>query len=65
MSLNINNKIVFIDSFKFLSSSLDIFVKSFKEDDLNLYLNLSQESGNKLLDLVKQKRFHSYEYEVK
>ena len=62
MSLNINNKIVFIDSFKFLSSSFDIFVKSFKEDDLRY---LSQESSNKLLDLVKQKRFHSYEYEVK
>ena len=61
MSLNINNKIVFIDSFKFLSSSFDIFVKSFKEDDLRY---LSQESSNKLLDLVKQKRFHSYEYEV-
>ena len=33
MSLNIDNKLAFIDSFQFLSSSLDIFVKNLSKRD--------------------------------
>ena len=40
MSCNINSKLVFIDSFQFLSSSLDSLVKNFSKDDFKY---LSQE----------------------
>ena len=33
MSFTINNKLIFIDTFQFLSSSLDSLVKFLKEDD--------------------------------
>ena len=33
MSLNIDNKLAFIDSFQFLSSSFDIFVKNLSKRD--------------------------------
>ena len=59
MSFNINNKLSFIDSFQFLSSSLDSFVKNLGKDDFKY---LSQEFDNIVLDLVKQKRFYPYEY---
>ena len=55
MSFTINDKLSFIDSFQFLSSSLDSLVKN-----LNKYL--SQEFENNVLDLVKQKEFYPYEY---
>ena len=35
-SININNKLVFIDSFQFLSSSLDILIKKLSKDDFKL-----------------------------
>ena len=38
MSFNINNKLIFIDKFQCLSSSLDSLVKSFGNDDFK-YLN--------------------------
>ena len=47
MSFSINNKVSFIDSFQFLSSSLDSLVKSLSKDDL------SQEFDSNALDLVK------------
>ena len=47
MSFSINNKVSFIDSFQFLSSSLDSLVKSLSKDDL------SQEFDRNALDLVK------------
>ena len=50
MSFNINNKLIFIDSFQFLSSPLDSLVKNLGKADLNY---LSQEFYNKMLDLVK------------
>ena len=59
MSFTINNKLYFIDSFQFLSSSLDSLVKKLGKDDFK-YLN--QEFDNNVLDLVKQKGFYLYEY---
>ena len=52
MSFNINNKLVFIDSFHFLTSSLDSFVINLGEDDFKY---LSQEFDSNILNLVKQK----------
>ena len=57
MSITINNNLRFIDSFQFLSSSLDSFVKSWDG-----FKYLSQEFDNNILDLVKQKGFYPYEY---
>ena len=54
-----NNKVTFIDSFQFLSSSLDSLVKSSCKDDFKY---LSQEFKINVLDLVKLKRFYSHEY---
>ena len=54
MSFNINNKLVFIES-----SSLDSIVKNLGKDDFKY---LSQEFDNKVLELVKQKRFYPYKY---
>ena len=59
MSFTINNKLSFIGSFQFLSSSLDSLVKNLSEDDIKY---LSQEFDNKVLVLVKQKGFYPYEY---
>ena len=50
MSFSINNKLSFIDSFHFLSSSLDSLVKNLANDDFKY---LSQEFDNKILDLIK------------
>ena len=54
MSFNINNNLIFIDSFQFLSSSSDSLVKNLNKDDFKY---LSQEFVCNGLDLVKQKRF--------
>ena len=59
MSFTINDKLSFIDSFQFLSSSWDSLVKTLNKDDFKY---LSQEFDNNVLDLVKQKRFYPYEY---
>ena len=59
MSLNINNQLSFIDSFQFLSSLLDSLVKYLSKSDFKY---LSQEYDNNFLDVVKLKRFYSYEY---
>ena len=59
MSFTINNKLSFIDSFKFISSSLDSLVKNLSKDDFKY---LSQEFDNNVLDLVKKKGFHPFEY---
>ena len=50
MSYNINNKLTFIDSFKFLSFSLNCLVKSLGKDDFKY---LSQEFNSDVLDLAK------------
>ena len=59
MNFNINNKLVFIDRFQFLSFSLDSLVKKLGESD---FICLSQEVDSKVFDLVKQKVFYSYEH---
>ena len=59
MSFKIYNKLTFIDSFQFLSYSLDSLFKNLNKNDLNY---LCQELNNNVLDLVKQKGFYSYEY---
>ena len=59
MSFSINDQLSFINSFQFLSSSLDSLVKNLNED---YFKCLSQEFDNNVLDLVKRKRFYPYEY---
>ena len=58
-SFKVNNKLIFIDSFQFLSSSLDGLLKNLNKADFKY---LSQESDTNILDLVKQKGFYLYEY---
>ena len=50
MSFTINNKLNYIDSFQFISSSLEIFVKSLGKDGFKY---LSQKFDNNVLYLVK------------
>ena len=59
MTFNIINKIIFIDSFQLLSSSLERLVKILGKNDFKY---LSQDLDSKVLDLVKQKGLHPYEY---
>ena len=59
MNFNINNKLIFIDSTQLLNFLLDSLVKNSGKHDFKY---LSQEFDSKLLDLVKQKGFYSYEY---
>ena len=59
MSFTINNKLSFIYTFQFLSSSLGSLVKILGKDDFKY---LSQEFDNNVLDLVKQKEFYPDEY---
>ena len=59
MSFTINNKLCFINSFQFQSSSLNSLVKNLGKDEFQY---LSQEFDNNVLDLVKQKGFYPYEY---
>ena len=54
MNFSINNKLTFIDSFQFLSSSLDSLVKNLNRDNFKY---LSQEFDNIVIDLIKQKEF--------
>ena len=59
MGFSINNKLSFIHSFQFLRFSLDSLVKNWGKNDFKY---LRQQFDNNVLDLVKQKRFYSYEY---
>ena len=59
ISFSINNKLSFIDSFQFLSSSLNSLVKNLVKDD---FKHLSQEFDNNVSNLVEQKGFLPYEY---
>ena len=59
MRFSINNKLSFIDSYQFLSFSLDNLVKNLGKNDFKY---LSKEFNNNVLDLVKQKRFYTPEY---
>ena len=51
----VNYKLSFIDTFHFLSSSFDSFVKNLNKNDFKY---LSKEFDNNVLDLVKQKGFY-------
>ena len=57
ISFTINSIVSFIDSFQFLSSSLDNSVKNLNKADFKY---LSQEFDNNVLDLVKRKGFYPY-----
>ena len=59
MSFKINNKLVFIDSLQFVTSSLDSLIKNFDE---NLFEDFSKEIDSNVFDLVKQKGFYPYDY---
>ena len=59
MSFRINNKLSFIDSFQFLSFSLDSLVKNLNKDD---FKHLIQKFDNNVLYLVKQNGFYPYKY---
>ena len=54
MRFSINNELIFINSFQFLSSSLNSLGKNLGKDD---YKYFSQEFDNNVLDLVKKKDF--------
>ena len=54
-----HNKVTFIESFQFLSSSLDSLVKSSCKDDFKYF---SQEFNNNVLGLAKIERFYFDEY---
>ena len=58
ISFNSNNKLIFVDSFQFVSSLLDRSVKNLVKDDVKC---LSQEINSKVLDLVKEIKFYPYE----
>ena len=58
MTFNIKNKLIFIDSFQSLSSSLDSLVKNLGKNDFKYF---SQEFDSNLLDLDKQKKIYHYE----
>ena len=59
MNFTINEKLSFIDSFQYLSSSSDSLVKNLGKDDFKY---LSQELDNNVLDVIKQKGCYPYEY---
>ena len=60
MSFIVNRDLVFIDSMKFMNSSLNSLIKNLRDDDLKY---LSIEFWDALqLKLVKQKRVYPYEY---
>ena len=61
ITFSLNNKLVFIDSFQFISTSWDILVKNLGENDFKY---LSQKFDSEVLDLVKQKLFYSYKYKA-
>ena len=59
MSFSINNKLIFVDGFPFLISSLYNLVKKLNQNDFKY---LCEEFDLKVLHLSKQKGFHPYEY---
>ena len=59
MRFTLNNKLGFIGSFQFLTSSLDSLVKNLEKDDFKY---LSWEFDNNVLDLAKQTGLYPDEY---
>ena len=62
MSFTINNMVRFIDSFQFVSSSLDSLVENLSKNDFKYS---SQEFDNIILDLVKEKELYEYMNDVR
>ena len=54
MSFNVKNKLIFIDNFQFLTSSVDSSVKNLGQND---FQDLSQEFDSNVLVSFQQKRF--------
>ena len=54
MSFNFKNKLIFIDNFQFLTSSVDSLVKNLAQNDFQY---LSQEFDSNVLVSFQQKRF--------
>ena len=59
MRFTLNNKLGFIDSFQFVTSSLDSLVKNLEKDDFKY---LSRKFDNNVLDLAKQTGLYPDEY---
>ena len=59
MRFRINDKLRFMDSFQFLSVSLDSIVENLNKDDL---MYLSQEFDNNILDILMQNVFYPHDY---
>ena len=59
MNFSINNKLIFVDTFQLLSSSLESLVNILGK---NYFKYLSQEFNSKVLHLDKEKLFYPYEY---
>ena len=59
MTFTINKNFVFIDSMKFVNSSLDVSVKNSLDNDFN---HLSQQFGDIVLNLLKQKGVSPFKY---
>ena len=59
MSFTIKDKLVFLNSSQYLHSTLESLVKNLAKGDLKCS---NQEFDKRVLDLVKQKVFHPYEY---
>ena len=54
MRFNLKNKLIFIDNFQFLTSSVDSLVKNLGQNDFQY---LSQEFDSNVLVSFQQKRF--------
>ena len=59
MAFFLNKNLVFIDSMKFMSSSLNKLVKNLSDKDFKY---LIEEFGSEYLELLKQKSAYPYEY---
>ena len=61
MGFSINNKLSFIESLQYLSSSLDSLVKNVTKDNFKYF---NQEFYNNVLNMAKQKGFYPFEYMI-
>ena len=59
MAFFLNKNLVFIDNMQFMNSSLEKLVRNLTDDDFKY---LTEKSGSKNLELLKQKVAYSYDY---
>ena len=59
MAFAINTNLIFIDSMRFMNSSLDSLVNNLSDSDFKY---LSEKFSGEFLELVKQKGVYPYEY---